>query len=282
MVAQSLEYGLLAIDLDGTLLNSQHELPPQNRAALHRAHEAGLRIVLCTGRSYPETRPILEQIGLDLDATVTVFGALISDARSGRTLERVSMSLDLAFEVTDWFGARDFAVMWLNDAEQAGLDGYVIDGRQRHPAVDRWVERTPCRISCVDKLPENVHAPMRISIIDEPDVLTGVSEEMRRDFDGRAAHNLLRAPLYNLTIIETFAPDVSKWHGIRRLCQRWDIDPARTLAIGDDINDLDMVRSAGLGVAMDNAHPEVKKAAQRVIADNDSDAIATLIHEVLD
>ena len=101
---------LLAIDLDGTLLNSAHELPSENRAALHRAHEAGLRIVLCTGRSYPETQPILDDIGLDLDATVTVFGAVITDVRTGRTLERTAFPLHVAYRLTDWLRARDFTV----------------------------------------------------------------------------------------------------------------------------------------------------------------------------
>lgn len=272
---------LLAIDLDGTLLDSNHQLPPRNRAALHRAHEAGIRVVLCTGRSFPETRPILADIGLDLDATVTVFGALVSDARTGRTLERMPVALDVARRVTDWFRARGFTVLWLTDAEQAGFDGYVIDGERRHPAVDRWVQRSPCRVSCVSRLADDVYAPVRISIIDELEVLAPVSAELGRAFDGYIRHNLLRAPVYDLTIIEAFAPQVSKWYGIQRLCARWDIDPARTVAVGDDVNDVDMVRSAGLGVAMANAHPDVKRVARRLTADNDSCGVALLVDELL-
>ena len=92
---------LLAIDLDGTLLDSSHRVPPENRAALHAAHAAGIRIVLCTGRSFPETRPVLDEIGLDLDATVTVFGAVLTDVRTGRTLERLPFTLDLAYRLGD-------------------------------------------------------------------------------------------------------------------------------------------------------------------------------------
>lgn len=281
MVDANRDYDLLAVDLDGTLLDSQHRLSQRNRDALHRVHQAGLRIVLCTGRSFPETRPILEDIGLDLDATVTVFGAVITDVPSGRTLERTPIRLDVACQVTDWFSRRGFAVLWLNDGEEAGFDGYVIDGPRRHSAVDRWVQRSPCRISCVAHLTGDVYPPVRISIIDEPEVLVEVSAELGQEFDGRLRHNLLRAPAYDLTIIETFAPQVSKWYGIQWLCQRWGIDAVRTVAVGDDVNDLDLVRSAGLGVAVANAHPDLKRVAGRTTADNDSDGVAVLIDELL-
>ncbi len=275
-------YDLLAIDLDGTLLNSEHCLPSENRAALHRAHAAGLRIVLCTGRAYPETRPIIAEIGLDLDAAVTVFGALITDVPTGRTLERIGMPLPTAYRLTDWFRERGFTVLWLNDGQEAGFDGYVIDGPRRHAAVDRWVARTPCQVRCVDRLPGAVCAPVRISIIDEPDVLAEVAAELPGDLERQIAYNLLRAPAYELTIIEAFAPQVSKWHAIQRLCQRWNIDLRRTVAVGDDVNDLAMVRSAGLGVAMGNAHADVREAAQHSVPDNDACGVATLIHGLLD
>jgi len=274
-------FDVFAVDLDGTLLNSEHQLPEENRAALHRLHQAGVRIVLCTGRSFPETRPVLEQIGLDLDAAVTVFGALLTDVRTGQTLERRPMRLPVAYQLTDWFRARGFAVLWLNDGREAGVDGYVIDGPRRHPAVDRWVERTPCCVRCVDDLRGPVPAPLRISIIDELEVLQAISAQLRQSFNGRITYNLLRAPAYDLNIIESFAPGVSKWFGIQRLCQRWGLDLSRTVAVGDDVNDLAMVQNAGLGVAMANAHPELKRVARRVTADNDACGVARLIDELL-
>jgi hydroxymethylpyrimidine pyrophosphatase-like HAD family hydrolase len=275
-------YDLLAVDLDGTLLDSTHRLPPENRAALHAAHDAGIRIVLCTGRSFPETRPILDEIGLDLDATVTVFGAVLTDVRTGRTLERLPFELPLAYRLTDWFRRRGYAVLWLNDADEAGFDGYVIDGPRRHPAVDRWVQNTPCRVLCVERITGDVHPPVRISIIDDPQALEELNPEVRQAFDGQIAYNLLRAPAYSLTIIEAFAPQANKWYGIQRLCQRWGIDPVRTVAIGDDINDLAMVQHAGLGAAMANAHPAVRHAARLVVGDNDFCGVAELIRGLLD
>jgi len=210
-----------------------------------------------------------------------VFGALLSDARTGRTLERRPIDLATSFAVTDWFLERGFTVLWLTDGQEAGHDGYVVDAPRRHAAVDRWVQQTPCNVVCVDRLSADVFAPLRISLIDDRDVLEGVSGELRSAFDGRLTHNVLRAPAYDLTIIEAFATGVNKWTGIERLCRRWNIDPARTAAVGDDVNDIDLLREAGLGVAMANARPEVKQVADRLTKDNDSAGVAALIDELL-
>jgi hydroxymethylpyrimidine pyrophosphatase-like HAD family hydrolase len=277
-----LGFELVAIDLDGTLLDSQHALPPRNREALHRAHAAGLKLVLCTGRAFTETRPVLAEIGLDLDAAVTVFGALITDVASGRTLVRSALGRDVAGAATHWMRAEGYPVLWLTDPDECGTDGYLLSGPRRHAAVDVWLQRSPCRVENVDALPDGCAAPVRLSIIDDPEPLVALSPRLAGTFDGRLVHNVLHAPPYRLSLIEAFAPQVSKWFGIETLCRRWGIDPQRTVAIGDDVNDLAMITHAGLGVAMGNARAEVRAAAQRVTDTNDACGVARVIEELLD
>jgi hydroxymethylpyrimidine pyrophosphatase-like HAD family hydrolase len=108
-----------------------------------------------------------------------------------------------------------------------------------------------------------------------------VSARLSAAFDGRLTHNVLHAPPYRLSLIEAFAPGVNKWYGIEKLCRWWGIAPARTVAVGDDVNDLDMVRSAGLGVAVANARPAVQAVADRLTASNDACGVAKLIDELL-
>ncbi len=272
---------LLAIDLDGTLLDAEHRVPERNRAALHRAHDSGIKIVLCTGRAFTETRGIIEQIGLDLDATVTVFGALVTEVSNGQTLHRTEMTPELAADVCTWFRARGYPVLWLNDPNQCGHDGYAIDGPNRHPAVDAWLARTSCVVHQVPEMPTDAPPPLRLSIIDEEHKLDEVSMHLARDFDGRLTHNVLHAPPYRLSLIESFAHGVSKWRGIERLCERWGVDPQRTVAIGDDVNDIDMIRHAGLGVAVANAKPAVHDVADRTVASNNDCGVADLIDALL-
>ncbi|TWT40579.1 putative phosphatase YwpJ [Phycisphaerae bacterium RAS1] len=275
-------YDLAAIDLDGTLLDSTHCVPRRNRQALHRAHERGMKIVLCTGRSFPETLPIIESLGLELDCTVTAFGAIVSDVASRRTLHREPFEPALALELTAWYASHGYVVQWLLDREQAGFDAYCFDGPRRHAAVDRWLERTECVVRSAAAPPDAGPSPVRISIIDDGLSLTEMTSKLEGRFGARVAHNLLRAPSYDLCVIETFAPQVNKWRGIEFLCRRWNIDPARTVAIGDDVNDVQMIRAAGLGAAMSNGHAAAHAAAQRILPRHDECGVAVLLEELLD
>lgn len=274
-------YQLLAIDLDGTLLDSRHELPPRNRDALHAAHQTGMKIVLCTGRCFTETRPILGEIGLDLDATVTVGGALLSEVATGETIDRTTIGLDVAVEAARWLLGRGYTVLWLRDASQAGFDGYLIDAERRHPVIDYWLDITPCCVRQVDALPDDGEPPLRLNVVDDIEVLDGVSAEFQHAFDRRMTHNVIRVPTYGFTVLEAFDTVVNKWYGIEKLCRRWSIDPRRTVAIGDDVNDLAMIRGAGLGAAVENAKPTVKAAAERIVASNDECGVAELIQHLL-
>jgi hydroxymethylpyrimidine pyrophosphatase-like HAD family hydrolase len=276
-----LDYDLIAIDLDGTLLNSQHALPAENAAAVGRACAAGLRIVLCTGRAYAETRPIVDALGFELDAVITVSGALVCDARSGATLHRAAIPHAAARAAAAWFGERGYPVFWLNDPNECGADGWLISGPRRHPAVDRWMTTSPCRVTETAALPADCAAPLRLSVIDDAATLTGVQHDFDAAFDGAFAQHMLKAPQYDLALIETYAPHVNKWYGIEQLCRRWDIPPARTVAIGDDVNDVEMLERAGLSIAMANAHPPALAAAQRVTVSNDACGVARVIDELL-
>lgn len=275
-------YALLAVDLDSTLLGRDGRLSPRNRAALHRAHTAGIKVVLCTGRSYTETRGVIDQIGLDLDATVTVGGALITDVATGRTIERVAIPADVARAASLWFAERGYCVLWLLDAHESGFDGYVVAGARRHAAIDLWLSKSPVSMRECVGLPDCGILPLRLTIIDETAELERVSVDLRRAFDQRLTHNVILVRSYGFTVIESFAHPVDKWFGILKLCRRWSIDPARTVAIGDDVNDLPMVQHAGLGVAVGNAIPSVRAAAKRIVADSAEDGVAELIDSLLD
>lgn len=280
-MTQQLAYDLIAVDLDGTLLDARGELPARNRQALHAAHAAGMKVVLCTGRSYTETRPVIERIGLDLDACVTVSGALITDAVSGRTIERRTMLPTLVADYMSWLQRREYTLLWLHDAAEAGYDGYVLRGRRHHPVIDRWLEKTPCAVRAIEALPAEYPPPLRLTIVDEDAELRIISEEITQAFAGRLTHNLIEVSSLKFMLIEAFASPVDKWYGIERLCSAWRIDPARTVAIGDDVNDLPMIRHAGLGVAVGNAKPAVLDAAAFWVASNTECGVAALIDEIL-
>lgn len=277
-----LRYKLLAVDLDGTLLDRGGKVSPENRAALHRAHLAGLKVVVCTGRSFTETRPVLDQIGLDLDATITVGGALINDAATGRTLERIEIDDHLGRDVLQWFRGQGHSVLWLVDRDREGFDGCCIWHNHRHPAIDVWLTKSGCQMNRYDEPPAHLPRALRITIVDEPAGLEAVAGPLAAEFGARLTFNVIQVPLFGFAVIESFAGPVSKWAAVERLCRRWAIDPACTVAVGDDVNDLSMIQAAGLGVAMGNAIAPAKSAARLVVARHDEHGVAELIGQLLD
>lgn len=275
-------YQLIAIDLDGTLLDSHGKLSSRNRESLHRAHERGMKIVLCTGRSFVETRSTLESIGLDLDAAITAGGALITDVASGNTLESQPIEAALAREAAEWLSDGRYAVLWLHDRNTAGDDGYVLDGPRRHAAIDYWLSRSGCVMRPLTDWAAIRHGPLRITILDDDAALRDISTRFDESFAGRMTHNIIDVPAWNFTVLEAFAARVSKWAAIESLCRRWSIPVSATVAVGDDVNDLPMIRNAGLGVAMGNGRPAVKAAAHRTVGRNDDHGVAELLDWLLD
>lgn len=280
-MASTSVFELLAVDIDGTLLDSTHRVPAAHRDALRRAHDAGLRIVLCTGRSYPEIRGILEHLDLDLDAAVTVSGALVCEAATGRTLSDAPLDGAVATRLYAWLRELGYAVLWLTNRDACGHDGYALSGPRMHAGHVNWLAKTPCRVRQMETLPPDAAPALRLSVIDDRPALQRVAEELVERFGHQAAHNLLDAPSYRLTVLEILAGHVTKWRGIESLCRHWGVDPVRTVAVGDDVNDLEMIRRAGLGVAMGNAVPAVRAAARRTTGTHDEGGLAMLIDDIL-
>lgn len=272
----------MAVDVDGTLMNSRNELPQANREALHRAHEAGLYVCICTGRSLTETVEVLDGLGLDLDAGVFVFGAIVSDLGSRKTLYRSPIAPALAGEVVRFFRQRDYPVLALYDADQAGFDYLLIEGRRNRDLFDRWLSKARTPVRRVGAWEPGANEPLRFSVIEE----RAESERLMADLadafpNGRVKFNPIYAPNYGLHVVECFAPEVNKWHGLSRLMERWGIPPHEVAAVGDDVNDVEMIARAGLGIAMGNAVAPVREAARWHVPPNDACGLATAIDDIL-
>ena len=106
--------------------------------------------------------------------------------------------------------------------------------------------------------------------------------EVRAEFPPQAAKiNAIYAPNYGFHVVECFAPQVNKWHGISTLCDRLGIPGAQVVAVGDDVNDVEMIAQAGLGVAMGNAVEAVRAVASRQVPDNNDCGLAVLLEDLL-
>ncbi|MFB3890465.1 MAG: HAD-IIB family hydrolase [Phycisphaerae bacterium] len=263
-----MKYKLLALDVDGTLLDERQRIPPQTIEAIAEADAAGLRVCIATGRSYIETIPVWRQLRLaaPYEPMVLIGGALVSEPDTGRTLYQRTISRDLAREYGDALMSAGYSAMAIVDAWRHGVDYYLAEGPDAERVQRMWFDKMNVNIRRVPRLMADGEPPvLRINAVAPPDDAAILSSELARRFAGRLHVHSIYAPNYEVTVVEAFAATASKWNAILYVAQAMRIGPGQIAAVGDDVNDLPMIREAGLGAAMPSAPPAVKAAAKRVV-----------------
>ncbi|UCD28267.1 MAG: HAD family hydrolase [Planctomycetota bacterium] len=272
----------MAVDVDGTLMDSRNELPVANKVALHKAHQAGMMVCLCTGRSLTETRAVIDQLGLDSDLGIFVFGAIVSELPAGKTLYRTGIDDSLTERLITYFRSHGHAILVLYDASEAGFDYHLVRGERFTEACEQWLELAPTQAEEIDEWLPGQYEPIRIGVIEDPKHIDRTLASLKRAFPPEELKcNAIYAPNYGLHVVECFAPQVSKWHGIKQVAGQRGIDDSQIAAIGDDINDLEMIRHAGFSVAMGNAIEQVKAAANLQVPTHDQNGVAKAVEAIL-
>lgn len=245
-------YDLLVSDLDGTLLDDEMRLDPALVEAFHRAAERGLAISLATGRMPAAADPYRDELGIT--APVIYYnGAVVRGAEGGPDL--ISLTLPRGILGRAW------AVV----AQAPVHPIYYRDDRlycaERTPAVRRYCEEEGLTVDVIPDVAEflGLGAFIKSLLIGHPRDLDVVREELTPIV---AEHGrLVRTRHDYLEIIPVAA---SKGAGLARLAQHVGVPLARVVAVGDQENDIEMLREAGLGVAMPHAPEVVRRAADRV------------------
>jgi len=273
---------MIAIDLDGTLLSPSGQVTPRSRAAIHRALDAGLLVCFATGRNWTESRDVLDALN-HYPTAVFVGGAMVIDTHQRVTLHRTIMEPQLAVQVCGHLEELGHAAMALQDMGAVGVDYLISSKAAPNRATTAWMQITNAKLHRVESLADYAHEhTVRLGICAEPDEVRRVKCELEDRFGDRILCHNLMVPTYGVEVLEIFDPAVNKWEGVLHIARRHEIAPREIVAIGDDINDLPMIRQAGLGVAMGNARPEVLAAAARIIGTNHEDGLAEFLDELID
>ena len=167
--------------------------------------------------------------------------------------------------------------MALQDTGTAGVD-YLVSGElPLNEPTALWMELTKAVVHRVPLLGQYPHEhTVRVGIVATPEQLGSLREQLIGQFGDRIVSQNLSVPSAGVEVMEVFDPAVNKWEGVMHIARRHQIKPEQIIAIGDDVNDIPMIRNAGLGVAMGNAKkPEVMLAVtKRVIGTNREDGLA--------
>ncbi len=269
-------FRVLALDIDGTLLNSRREISPRNRAAVVAAGEAGVRIALITGRRYPAAKRIADLLPAPPVLVLHNGGLVMENAVAVRVrpLDRMVARAVVAFaksvraDPVVHFGHRGEGLLFVENASPA------------HTLLAYYLNRSHPDVRVVDHLEGAIEAAN-----DDPiQVMFGGSmEEMVElaaalEAQGFAASSLRTTyPKDDLSLIDVVAPTVDKSEALRFLCLRWGFGVDEVLAIGDNWNDRLMLETAGLGCVMANADPGLLSLGLEVVPGNDEDGVAWAI-----
>ena len=282
-----MHHRLIGIDLDGTLLNSRGEISAANRAAITAAQRAGARIVPCTGRGWREAAPVLRDVP-DLTTGVFITGAVVAEIESGQSIDFAVIEPHLALSLVEALHDEPEAVLVYREPALAGHD-YLVTGRGQLSANTQWwFQVTGATVRFQRGVTaDDLHHTLRVGMVASGARLPGLSQRLRATFgDQVQLHHFaaLQRPDENdsVHVLEIFASGVDKWRGLSWLAHEHGIAPEQTAAIGDEINDLSMVRHAGCGIAMANAIEPLQAVSDHVVASNDEDGVAQALHQMID
>jgi Cof subfamily protein (haloacid dehalogenase superfamily) len=277
----SAPYRMIAIDLDGTLLSPKGTVTQRVKGAVHKALDAGLLVCFATGRNFTESRMVLEDVA-HYDSAVFVGGAMVMDTKQRITLHRTAVEPKLAAEICEVIESFGHAALALQDDLVQGFDYLVSGDLEMNVETVRWMQVTHAKVKRVPRLAKHQHDhTIRVGMVGSHDEIREVEIALQEKFAERIFMHAIAVPAAGVDVLEIFDPSVNKWEGILHIARRHGIEPEQIIAIGDDINDLHMIKNAGLGVAMGNARPQLKAIAKRVIGTNHDEGLAEFLEEIV-
>ena len=281
--AGGIPIAVVACDLDGTLIGRDHKIHPDDFAAIQRLRQAGVHFAICTGRSIIESQDVLSALPLQ-GPGVFVTGAVVADMAGQQTLQRRTLPAAAIARLIDFFSSCGHASLALIDEDDSPAPYYVLTSHGPvHPATAEWFVRNRVQARETAELDDHLQQHVvRIGIVVDRPETPRIEAQLRRHFGQEIYFLSIQAPLFDCHVIEVFHPEVSKWSGITALCQMLHVAPEAVATIGDDVNDIPMLRHASVSFAMASAPEEVKAAAKRITRCQTQGGVAAAINQLFE
>jgi Cof subfamily protein (haloacid dehalogenase superfamily) len=257
---------LVASDLDGTLLRPDETVSERTRRAVAAARDAGITVVLVSGRPPRSIGPLAERVGVG-GIAICANGAVVWDLDTGTMVDSSPLAAEVATRL----------VHALRQAIPGALFAVELEGGfGREPGWSDGLRPVRPDVLEADAL-ELITGPVTKLLVRQPEMDFAEVAERAREAVGDDAV----VTWAGLRVVEISAAGVTKAFALERLCRRLGIDAAEVVAVGDMPNDLAMLAWAGTGVAVANAAPEVLEAADEMTAANTDDGVALLLERIL-
>lgn len=280
-------YKLVAIDLDGTLLNSYGEVSEATKEALKKAKEKGVEIVLASGRPISSTESLAIELGVD-NYLISGNGSAVLDIKNQKVIYDRFLSREQVLKIARICEQNSFFYnVYTEDEVIASSLNYnvlfyhkenlkKIEEKRTHINIVQNIEKYIIesgkdkflKITVCDESQFIFNSIMkRLKLIEDIDVLETAYMSKKRIKSGTEDIDIQ----YFYT--EVTNKNVNKWSAIEFLLRKLNINKNEVIAIGDNMNDIEMIQNSGLGVVMGNSNPKMKEIADEIVSDNNSDGV---------
>ncbi|USS87052.1 sugar-phosphatase [Fructilactobacillus cliffordii] len=261
---------LIAIDIDGTLLNEKNELAPATISAIKKAREKGIKIVLCSGRPLAGIRPYLKPLGLNgKDEYAIAFNGSVAEDLTGQVIFETTVHYEDFLEIE--MMSREMGVHFQIET----TDGIYATNRDLSPYT--VYESQLVNLPIHYRTPEEITPDFKIAklmFIDEPDKIDLANHNIPDSIKHRMGV-VKSTPVF----LEFMNAKAGKGTAVKHLAEKLGLTAENVMAIGDQENDLSMIKYAGTGVAMGNGIDDVKENAQFITKPNSEDGVAYAINK---
>jgi len=270
--------GIIALDLDGTLLNSKKELTEGNLKALERAAKLGYEIVPTTGRFYGGMPESIRRLSF-VNYAITINGAAVADLVNDHNLYKAEIPWAQAVDIMAWLDTMPVIydcymdnAGWMTEALKEKIDETIDDAHYRK--MFHELRRPVPELKAFIR--ERGQDVQKIQFFTkEPLLKLEMLEELPKRFPNIAVSS---SHIQNVEINQCYA---NKGEALMALADHLGVPRENTYSFGDGLNDLTMIKAAGVGIAMENACAEVKTAADFITLSNDEDGVAYAIEQLL-
>jgi Cof subfamily protein (haloacid dehalogenase superfamily) len=279
---------LIAIDIDGTLTPSNGpKISPRNCAALRAAEAAGIEIVIATGRRQAYAMPLIAQLGLSDESVMISSNGAVVRGFDGELLDRRFLPVETARQLC--VALRGYGTLVFT-FDREGTSSLVIENLQQlHARIDRWVEANRpylAEVRPIERAFDGGEEPIQGMVCGTiAEMMTAEQQLLLSDVSGRIAMHRTEYAARDLSILDLLPPGCSKGAALDSLASIRGLERSQIMAIGDNLNDLEMLEYAGRAVVMGNASPEMLALAERggweLTTSNDEDGVAVAVEEVL-
>jgi Cof subfamily protein (haloacid dehalogenase superfamily) len=279
---------LIAIDIDGTLMPSAGpRISARNCAALRAAEAAGIEIVIATGRRHAYALPLIAQVSLGEDSVMISSNGAVVRGFDGELLDRRFLPVETARLLC--VALRSYGTMVFT-FDREGTGALVIESLQQlHARIERWVEANRpylLEVRPIERAFDEGEEPIQGMICGTvAEMIAAEKQLLLSDVAGQIALHRTEYPARNLSILDLLPPGCSKGAALDSLAGIRGLKRDQIMAIGDNLNDLEMLEYAGRAVVMGNASEEMLTLARgrgwELTASNDDDGVALAVEEVL-